>query len=413
MDWNARRWRRSAHRLRQYVQPLVESLGRRERRVAALQYVNGLLLPGQRKSVEPMASRLGVDVQRLQQFLTDSPWDENAIWSGLRREVLPVLGVPEYWVVDETGWLKQGTHSVGVQHQYCGAVGKQANCQVCVQLVVTDGYAALPAAGRLYLPQSWCDDAARLRAARVPPGVRFQTKPEIALELIGQTLAEGIVTPAPVLGDSVYGDNPAFRAGLRALGLEYALQVGGRQLAWRVPPANRCDEAPPETLKHIAQTVAPASWRTAHWKDTQGRSHQTRLAWMPVWLKTESGANAPAQWLIVDWPEQHDEPHHVILAHLNKAPSKARALALSRSRWPIEQHFQRIKDELGFDHLEARSWRAFHHHLALTAMAYSFIVTERLSAQKNFAISLDLGADAPRDPDLAAEAARLLSLLQA
>jgi len=118
--------------------------------------------------------------------------------------------VPEYWVVDETGWVKQGTHSVGVQHQYCGAVGKQANCQVCVQLVVTDGYAALPAAGRLYLPQSWCDDDARLRAARVPSDVRFQTKPEIALELIRQTLSKGVVTPAPVLGDSVYGDHPAF-----------------------------------------------------------------------------------------------------------------------------------------------------------------------------------------------------------
>jgi SRSO17 transposase len=376
-----------------------------------LQYVNGLLLPGHRKSVEPMASRLGVDVQRLQQFLTDSPWDENAIWSGLRRDVLPVLGIPEYWVVDETGWVKQGTHSVGVQHQYCGAVGKQANCQVCVQLVVTDGYAALPVAGRLYLPQSWCDDAARLRAARVPLDVRFQTKPEIALELIRQTLSEGIVTPAPVLGDSVYGDNPAFRAGLRGLGLEYALHVGGRQLAWRVPPPDRSDDTPPETLTHVAHAVAPASWRTAHWKDTQGRPHQTRLAWMPVWLKTEPGTDAPAQWLIVDWPEQHDEPHHVILAHLNKAPSKARALALSRSRWPIEQHFQRIKDELGFDHLEARSWRAFHHHLALTALAYSFIVTERVGAQKNFTICLDLGADAPRDPDLAAEATRLLSLL--
>jgi hypothetical protein len=113
----------------------------------------------------------------------------------------------------------------------------------------------------------------------------------------------------------------------------------------------------------------------------------------------------------VDWPEQLDQPHHLILAHLNKPPNKARALALSRSRWPIEQHFQRIKDELGFDHLEARSWRAFHHHLALTALAYSFIVTERVSAQKNFTICLDLGADTPRDPDLAAEATRLLSLL--
>jgi hypothetical protein len=164
--------------------------------------------------------------------------------------------------------------------------------------------------------------------------VRFQTKPEIALELIRQTLSEGVVTPAPVLGDSVYGDNPAFRAGLRALGLEYALHVGGRQLTWRVPPPDRHHDTPPETLKDVAYALGPASWRTAHWKDTQGRPHQTRLAWMPVWLKTESGTDVPAQWLIVDWPEQLDQPHHLILAHLNKPPNKARALALSRSRWP-------------------------------------------------------------------------------
>jgi SRSO17 transposase len=411
MDWNTRRWRRSAHRLRQYVQPLVEPLGRRERRVAALQYINGLLIPGHRKSVEPMAARLGVDVQRLQQFLSDSPWDESAIWSGIRRDIVPALGVPEFWVVDETGWVKQGVHSVGVHHQYCGAVGKQANCQVCVQLVVTDGYAALPAAGRLYLPQAWCDDIGRRQAARVPPDLGFQTKPQIALDLIRQTLAAGVVA-APVLGDSVYGDNAGFRAGLRALGLEYALHVGGRQLAWPNAPAAG---TPPETLNQIAQVLPAQSWRTAQWQDTQGRTQQTRLAWMRVWLKTEAGDDADglAQWLIVDWPEAHEAPYHVIVAHLHKPPTRARALALSRSRWPIEQHFQRIKDELGFDHLEARSWRAFHHHLALTALAYSFIVIERIRAQKNFSVSIDLGADAPHDPDLAAEAARLLSLLPA
>ncbi len=380
--------------------------------MAALQYVNGLLMPGHRKSVEPMALRLGVDVQRLQQFLSDSPWDEASIWRGIRQQVVPLLGVPECWVVDETGWVKQGDRSVGVHHQYCGAVGKQANCQVCVQLVVSDGYTALPAGSRLYLPQAWCEDPGRRQLARVPESVCFQTKPQIALALVTQALEQG-VPAAPVLGDAVYGDNAEFRAGLRALGLEYALHVGGRQGAWCVEPTSQ--RPAPQSLRQIAQDLPTAAWHPVQWRDTAGRLQHTRLAWRRVWLKSEAGDDVQglAQWLIVDWPQGHDEPHHVLLAHLRRPPGKARALALSRSRWVIEQQFQRLKDELGLDHLEARSWRAFHHHLALAALAYSFVFTEHLHAKKNFSITIDLGEDASDDSHLADETTRLLSLLPA
>ena len=163
MEWDGRLWQRSIERFKAFMVPVVAPLGRSERRVAAANYVSGLLMPGQRKSIEPMAARLGVDPQRLQQFVTDSPWDEEQVWRVVRQEVIPHFEPIEAWIADETGWLKQGKDSVGVSHQYCGAVGKQANCQVSVELVVSNGCVAAPVCGRLYLPQSWAE---RTRTSR-------------------------------------------------------------------------------------------------------------------------------------------------------------------------------------------------------------------------------------------------------
>src|SRR5467141_2227918 len=197
MRWNARLWKNSIPEFTKFMAPLVATLGRSERRHAATHYVEGLLMPGQRKSIEPLAARLGVDAQSLQQLLTSSPWSDEALWQAIREEVIPHLEPLEAWVVDETGWLKQGRHSVGVSHQYCGAVGKSANCQVSVELVVSDGFVAAPVGGRLYLPQSWIDDPQRCAKAGVPPDVGFATKNEIALSLIEQALGDQVV-PAPV-----------------------------------------------------------------------------------------------------------------------------------------------------------------------------------------------------------------------
>src|ERR1700741_1595365 len=227
MEWNARLWRQSIERFKAFMIPLAAPLGRSERRMAATNYVQGLLMPGQRKSIEPMAARLGIEPQRLQQFMADSPWDETELWRVIRREVVPHFEPIEAWIVDETGWIKQGKNSVGVAHQYCGAVGKQANCQVSVELVVSDGFVAAPVGGRLFLPHSWMDDPQRCATAGVPPDVGFATKNEIALTLIEQALADQVV-PAPVLGDAAYGDGFAFRAHLRELNLEFFLQVPPR-----------------------------------------------------------------------------------------------------------------------------------------------------------------------------------------
>ncbi len=183
MEWNARVWQKSMQAFQEYMTPLAAPMGRSERRIGAMRYVEGLLLPGQRKSIEPMARRLQIESQGLQQFITDSSWQEDAVWKAIHQQVIPHLAPLEAWVVDETGWVKQGNRSAGVAHQYCGSVGKNANCQISVEVGVSEGWVVAPIGGRLYLPQSWAADSGRRLQAGVPPGIEFKTKPEIALEL--------------------------------------------------------------------------------------------------------------------------------------------------------------------------------------------------------------------------------------
>jgi len=402
--------------------PLVAPLGRSERRTAATSYVQGLLMPGQRKSIEPMAARLGLESQRLQQFLADSPWDENDLWRVIRRQVLPHLEPMEAWIVDETGWLKQGQHSVGVARQYCGALGKKANCQVSVELVVSDGEMAAPVGGRLYLPQSWIEDPARCAKAGVPPEVGFATKPQIALTLIEQALADQ-VAPAPVLADSAYGNGFEFRQRLRRLELEFFLQVTPQEhYGWteEVPTTLKGHYriVDPETaqsarnLLDIARALPDEAWKPCSWRAANGRRQRTRIGWQEVFLARglkEPQGQLEKLWLVVDWPQGAPEPYHCYLAHLHREPSKARCLKLSRSRWHVEHYFQRSKDDLGLDHYEGRFWRGFHHHLILSAIAYLFILTRYLASKKKF--WAELGEDPRSDPAVATEVDRILSLL--
>jgi SRSO17 transposase len=302
-------------------------------------------------------------------------------------------------------------------------VGKKANCQVSVEVVVSDGWVAAPVAGRLYLPQSWAEDAPRRAQAGVPATVVFQTKLEMALDLIRQTLGHG-VSRAPVLADSHYGDSTDFRQSLRDLGLEFFLQVSGvGHKAWSEPVVTErktkryhvvASTPPPRTLAEIAAGFKEQDWKACRWKATDGRARQTRLAWRRVYLQhsmRQAEGRPEEAWLVVDWPAGQAEPYHYYLAHFHQEPAKARCLRLSRSRWHIEQYFQRVKDDLGLDHYEGRSWRGFHHHLVLSALAYLFVLVVYLRAKKNF--WCDVGTDAAGDPAVAAEIHRLLLLLSA
>jgi SRSO17 transposase len=234
----------SEARFTSYVEALSRCLGHADRVAPFRSYCTGLLLPGGRKSVEPMAARLrpertSAEHQSLLHFVGQSPWDHEALLRAVRASVLPVLeaaGPIEAWIVDDTGIPKKGKHSVGVARQYCGQRGKQDNCQVAVSLSVATCVASLPVAWQIYLPKSWSGDASRRRAAKVPEGIGFQTKPEIALEQITSALAEGIA-PGVVLADAAYGNSSAFRDGLAALGLAFVVGVQGTLTAWPPGPA--------------------------------------------------------------------------------------------------------------------------------------------------------------------------------
>jgi SRSO17 transposase len=423
LDWSSKELKRVLGRFPQFMNSVSWVLGRSERRQAAARYVEGLLMDGQRKSIEPMAIRLGVQAQGLQQFVTDSPWSDAELWKVIRQRIISHLEPLESWIMDETSWIKQGRHSVGVAQQYCGAVGKNANCQVNVQLAVSNGLSAAPIAARLFLPESWTRDAARREQAGIPAEVTFATKPQIALSLIDEALKDQ-VQKAPLLGDCVYGDSYRLRQGLRERGLEFFLQITPSQhKAWNQPVLTRKDRKPRHvvpgqaealSLEQISQQLAQnQQWKDCSWKAANGSSQFTRLAWSEVDLGRaliHPGHDLERAWLVIDWPKDKPEPYAVYLAHLQREPSAALCLRLSRSRWQIEQSFQRSKDDLGLDHYEGRSWRGFHHHLVLSALAYLFILTEFQRTKKNFCSHV--GMDAPPDPSVVAETHRLLSILQ-
>jgi SRSO17 transposase len=251
--------------------------------------------------------------------------------------------------------------------------------------------------------------------------VTFATKPALAVEMLRQARHDG-VPPAPVLGDSVYGHNAEFRAGVRALDLEFFLQVEGDALqGWdhevrtEVKRTRRHvggEEPPAATLAELTKRIPENEWKKCSWVTAGGRTRHTRLAWRPVFVQPNlrQGGELEKLWLVVDWPAGDPEPYHYYLAHLHRPPTKARCLKLSRSRWHIEQYFERSKDDLGLDHFEGRSWRGFHHHLVLSAVAYLFILTVYLRRKKNF--WCDVGTDSPQDPAVAGEMERTVSLLR-
>jgi len=406
LEWNNTLWKNHVEKFAGFINPLIEDMGRSERRDSARHYVRGLLCEGQRKSIEPMALRLGVDKQKLQQLMADSPWDEKLLWKAIRQKVIPTFEPIDAWIVDETGCPKQGEMSVGVHHQYCGALGKQANCQVSVEVVVSDGQIAAPVAARLYLPEAWANDPQRRQKAGVPDDVVFQTKPMLAMELIRQSLADGVL-PAPVLGDEVYGNSHEFRRQLRESGMEYFLTVGVDQHAWLKKPrlsfgqkkwkvaAGQPEGTP---LASLAGAIKSSEWKTQTWRASDQTRRRTRIAWKPIYLLSdldEQSGHWPQSMLVVDWPEEKKEPFHVYVAWLKAEPNASRYLRWSRGRFCIEQFYQRGKTDLGLDHYEGRSWRGYHHHLVLAMLAYLFVTAVYLSVKKNY--WCDVGADLEHD----------------
>jgi len=387
-----------------YIEGLASAAGHEDRRTPLKNYCKGLLLDGQRKSIEPMAARLAPEsVQSMRQSLhhlvTKAPWSDEAVLEQVRNEVLPAMqeyGPVVAWIVDDTGFPKKGKHSVGVTRQYCGQVGKQDNCRVAVSLSVATWNASLPIAYRLYLPKEWTEDSQRREKAEVPEEIEFQTKPEIALEQI-RAMVEAEVARGVVLADAAYGINTEFRDGLSALGLQYVMGVQSSMTVWEPgkqplpakprkkmgrPPRllQRSADHQPVSVKQLATSLPTSAFKEITWREGTDRKLQSRFAAVrvrPAHRDYEKAEPHAEEWLLIEWPRGEAEPTKYWISTL-PATTKLKALVkMAKHRWVIERDYQELKQELGLGHFEGRNWRGFHHHATLCIAAYGFLVAER------------------------------------
>ena len=386
-----------------YAEVMVKALGHASRGQPACWYLRGLMLSGERKSVEPMAARVHPqDVrsahQRMHHLVADAQWSDQALLSAVAGEVVPALarGGPCYWIIDDTGMRKYGKHSVGVARQYCGQLGKTENCQVAVSLSLATLAGSLPLAWRLYLPREWTDDAKRCKRAGVPATVGFATKGALAWEQIEAALAGGI-PKGVVLADAGYGDEAAFRDRLEACGLSYAVGIRKTAKAWwgqyqpapmsaqtrgRVRLRLKRDAAhQPISVLELARALPVQSYRTVTWREGSNTRLGSRFARVRC-APAQHNRPRDEQWLLIEWPEGEAQPTKYFLSNLPADTSFKALINTVKMRWRIEHDYRELKEEVGLDHYEGRNWRGFHHHASLCVAAYGFLMLERLSGIK-------------------------------
>jgi SRSO17 transposase len=393
-----------SERLQSYLVGLTRTAGHADRVVPIENYTKGLLLPIERKSVEPMAARLAPGHvrqmhQSLHHIVAEAAWSDAAVLKEVRRQVLPAMTRRHRlvaWIVDDTGFPKKGSHSVGVTRQYCGQVGKQENCRIAVSVSLATEQASLPATYQLYLPEVWARDAERRRKAGVPEAVRFQTKQEMALAQI-RSLVNEDVPQGVVLADAAYGNDNGFREQLERLGFEYVVGIQSSTSVWPpgtapLPPRirsvtgrpasllRRDNQHQPLSVKELALCLSPSDLRRVSWREgTRGTMHsrfaglRVRLAHRDYWRSEPH----PEQWLLIEWPKAEPEPTKYWLSNLPESISLRRLVATAKLRWRIERDYEELKQELGLGHYEGRNWRGFHHHATLSIAAYGFLVRER------------------------------------
>lgn len=335
---------------------------RRPQREAASRYLDALFNDSERKSMQAMHGRLSDprSYQALQHFITDSPWEATRVWARLRTLVPTRTGI---LAVDDTGFPKQGTHSVGVQRQYCGALGKIGNCQVAVSTALIADARTWPLAFDLYLPQSWMTDAGRRQTAGIPETARFREKWRIALHQVRTVLKAGF-TLTGVVADADYGSNAQFRDGLERLGLRYAVAIRGDGTFWTAGPRRT------HTAKQIGAAARTAAWQPVSWGPA---TNPSTAAFYAVRVRAPHGRGE--RWLLCE--QSPEAVWKYYLLNLDPTASLTALVALARSRWPIEQQYRELKDDLGLDHFEGRRYRGWTHHVVLTAVAFTFLQLER------------------------------------
>ena len=355
-------------RFGQFADRFADCFSRTAQRDAATQYLDALFNDSERKSMQAMHGRLSDpdSYQSLQHFITDSPWEADALWTRLRAVVPVRAGI---LALDDTSFPKQGQHSVGVKRQYGGALGKIANCQVAVSTVLLGEQLAWPLTFELYLPQEWLTDDARRRKARMPDTLRFREKWRIALSHIRRVVQAGFQLTAVVV-DADYGSTAGFRRGLEHMGLRYGVAIRSGLTMW-TPGARR-----PRTAGEIAAQIPEPDWQRVTWAEGTKGPLAARFAA----LRVRPAKSRGDRWLLCERSLADDERKYYLLNH-DVTATLHELVSVVRSRWPVEQQYRELKDDLGIDHFEGRTYRGWTHHTVLTAMAFTFLQLERMRAE--------------------------------
>lgn len=393
----------------EYLDFLCKGLGHADRSRGFIDYCKGLMLPIERKSIEPLAAHsdpynVQAKHQSLHHFIAESDWSDQSVLSLILQWAKPSLGNGNnyYWIVDDSGIPKKGKHSVGVSRQYCGQLGKQENCQVAVSLSLATAKGSLPIDYRLYLPKEWADDVDKRRKTGIPDEIDFQTKPDIALEQIIKA-KESNIPIGIVLADAGYGDSTNFRDTLSSEGLIYAVGIKPQTSVWtnnnkplppkewqgkgRKPKLLRRDiENQPESVKTIAMELPEASYRKITWREGTNEKLSSRFARIRVISANKDflrESMRDEEWLVIEWPENEKEPTKYWLSTLPVNISFVKMVNAIKMRWRIERDYQELKQEFGLAHFEGRNWRGFHHHATLCIAAYAFLMSIRLKYAGN------------------------------
>lgn len=375
-------------RLQQYIDGVGEVLGHPKRKEAFAKYTIGLLSDIERKSVEPIAAltcpnprQLGAAHQSLCHFVSNADWDDHAVrWFGAQyaMEAMSARAPITTWIFDDTGFLKQGKHSVGVKRQYTGSAGKIANCQIGTSLTVSNGLEHLPIDFELYLPEEWANDPVRRREARIPDNVKFQTKVDLALQMMERAVANKVPGDI-VLADTAYGRSAKFRDTVRILGFDYGVGVDATTKVIVLGPGGRWS-AEPVTATELARKLGPKAFRRITWREGTSRKLASRFALRRVRLANDDGIpleDHEPLWLLIEWPFGESEPSQFAVTTLRAKMSKKQIVRLYKERYRTEQAYEEMKGELGLDHYEGRRYRGWHHHVSVVLCCYAFVVAER------------------------------------
>jgi SRSO17 transposase len=376
-------------RLNEYFGQIGNVLGLPSRRESFAVYAMGVLGDGDRKSVEPIASRACGDArtadaahQSLLHFISNARWSDRSVRLAATRHALKAMALHspvQTWIVDDTGFLKQGKHSVGVQRQYTGSAGKVTNCQIGVSLSVATNHDQVPVDFELYLPETWTSDATLRNRARIPEALQFKTKPQLALDMLRRAVKDK-VPKGVVLADAAYGTSSEFRRQVRKLRLHYAVGVDPQTKIWLLDPLTQLPAAKQDVRSLAYELERGGGFRRCTWREGTKQDLSARFAALRIVAAHDDGQlleDRDQEWLLIEWRDGEDEPANYFLSSLPARMTKKQLVRIVMQRWRTERAYEDLKGELGLDHFEGRSFPGWHHHVSVVLCCYAFVVAER------------------------------------